>query len=344
MQRLLTHSARRLSTTSSSSSLAALVAAGKPSDIALLAPQQGIAWTYEEFDNKARKLAGGLEDLGYDKGSVVISDVPNTAENLLLQTAFAHIGASIATLPKSQEAFNKLVSEYDVRGVICVDGTSEIATAIPRAILRRGVVSSRPVMPTIHIDVASGERSAGGSVPFEELYTHAPPRGDPPLATDDMMLGNFGGAALSHGQAFAMGTDAASKLSLTSSDRVCCSVTLMHAFGIGSAVTSALSVGGAVVLPAVGGIRGCGNPSQRASVTMEVLASTGATVLFGDTHTLKAMAAEEGSAPATKLRTGVVKIGSGATFLDGVTEAPQKDGNPLKLEWQGVKFVAIGKA
>ena len=109
---------------------------------------------------------------------MVISDVPNTAENLLLQTAFAHIGASIATLPKSQEAFNKLKSRNMMsRGVICVDGTSEIATAIPRAILRRGVVSSRPVMPTIHIDVASGERSAGGSVPFEELYTHAPPRG-----------------------------------------------------------------------------------------------------------------------------------------------------------------------
>ena len=206
-------------------------------------------------------------------------------------------------------------------------------------------------MPTIHIDVASGERSAGGSVPFEELYTHAPPRGDPPLATDDMMLGNFGGAALSHGQAFAMGTDAASKLSLTSSDRVCCSVTLMHAFGIGSAVTSALSAGGAVVLPAVGGIRGCGNPSQRASVTMEVLAATEATALFGDTHTLKAMAAAEAegggaAAKASKLRTGVIKIGSGATFLDGVTEAPAgKDGKgALKLEWNGVPFVAIGKA
>ena len=46
------------------------------------------------------------------------------------------------------------------------------------------------------------------------------------------------------------------------------------------------------------------------------------------------------------LRTGVVKIGSGSTFLDGVTEVPPgpKGGDPLPLEYAGVALRAMGKA
>ena len=71
---------RRSLVSSSASSVAAVVAASKPSSLALLAPQQDISWTYEELDLKARCLASGLEDLGYTRGSVAISDVPNVAE------------------------------------------------------------------------------------------------------------------------------------------------------------------------------------------------------------------------------------------------------------------------
>ena len=95
----------------------------------------------------------------------------------------------------------------------------------------------------------------------------------------------------------------------------------------------------------MGGIRGCGDPKQRASVTAEVLASTSATVLFGDTHTLRAMRAQAAPTAPLALRTGVVKIGSGSTFLVGVTEAPSGKGtDALPLEFAGVSFHAFGKA
>ena len=70
-------STRLLSTSTTPSSLAAAVAssaATRPSSIALLAPQQGISWTFAELDEKARCLASGLEDLGYKPGAVAISD------------------------------------------------------------------------------------------------------------------------------------------------------------------------------------------------------------------------------------------------------------------------------
>ena len=190
-----------------------------------------------------------------------------------------------------------------------------------------------------------------------------------PILTTSL-LGIYGGAPLSQSAALGLGSELAAKLEVTAADRICCSVTLMHAFGIGSACGAALGSGATLVLPAgscthtkpplplhhhahthhsrtaVGGIRGCGNPTQRAEVTLEVLASTQATVLVGDTHTLRAMA-ELGQAPPAglELRTGVIKIGSGSTFLDDVREAPPgpKGGAPLPLEYAGVSLHAIGK-
>jgi len=101
--------------------------------------------------------------------------------------------------------------------------------------------------------------------------------------------------------------------------------------------------GGAVVLPAVGGIRGCGDPQQRADVTLSVLEASRATQLFADTHTLRAMPPADGR-DLSALRTGVVKIGSGSDFLEGVHEAPTKGGEPLELSFAGVRLVAMGKA
>ena len=313
------------------SSLAALVgSATRPSGLALLAPQQDVSWTYEELDHKARKLACGLEDLGYERGSVAISDLPNTAENLLLQCALSHLGATIATPPKDDGSLAKLMEAHNVRGVICVDGAAPPCQ-----------VQSHRALPTVHLEALG--RPAGGSVPFDELIVHCPPRGAPPAAHGGTLLGIYGGAALTQAAALSLGAAAAERLELSESDRVCCSVTLMHAFGIASSICSALTAGGAVVLPAVGGIKGCGNPAQRAEVTLAVLAATEASVLFGDTHTLRAMAAET-TATLPALRTGVIKIGSGNDFLDGVTEAPGgKDRAPLPLAYDGVKLWAFGK-
>ena len=64
--------------------------------------------------------------------------------------------------------------------------------------------------------------------------------------------------------------------------------------------------------------------------------------MFGDTHTVKAMSDLDQS-PLPTLRTGVCKIGSGSDFLDGITAAPQKNADPLPLQFAGVPFLAMGK-
>ncbi|CAE7811960.1 cry [Symbiodinium sp. CCMP2456] len=140
-----------------------------------------------------------------------------------------------------------------------------------------------------------------------------------------------------------MGTAAQQRLSITDVDRVLVSITLCHAFGIGSAVASAWLSGAAVVLPGASGIRGCGSPSQRAEATLAALASQRCSLLFADVHTLKALP-DPGDKDLAALRGGVCKVGSGADFLEDVKEAKIGPSGELKpLQYAGVPLIALGK-
>ena len=72
-----------------------------------------------------------------------------------------------------------------------------------------------------------------------------------------------------------------------------------------------------------------------------MLQGTGATLLFADTHTLRALPPHSGAGLA--LRSGVCKVGSGTDFLHGVESVPSKDGPPLRLAYAGVSLLAMGK-
>ena len=80
--------------------------------------------------------------------------------------------------------------------------------------------------------------------------------------------------------ALEQGEAAAEELIIVEQDKVCISVTLCHPFGIGSGVCSTMMRGAAIVLPAVGGIEGCGVPSERAAATFDVLENEKCTLLF----------------------------------------------------------------
>jgi hypothetical protein len=149
---------------------------------------------------------------------------------------------------------------------------------------------------------------------------------DSSLDTDDdeqaseRAVGYFNSSKpLTHGSALLLGQDMKRHFNMTQDDRVCVSIMLYHAFGIGSACSSALLSGAAIVLPAVGGLRGCGVPSQRAQVTLNTLVSEKCTLLFTDTHTLKALHDDSESlntAELTTLRGGICKTGSGSDILE----------------------------
>jgi len=290
--------ARSLCSIKQSLSYPDLIRHASPERLALIAPQQGIEWSYGDLDLRVRSLARGLAECGVGARDVAIADVPNIAENLLLQLALGHLGASVATV-KDAEALAKL-EKGDRRVALAVCATAESF-----------IGSATLPLPPLLLSPEKGPLDR--SLLFDDVASGPPSQFDSASKPSDL-LAIFGGAQLSHATALALGADAAAQLAITTADRACVSITLCHAFGIGSAVGGALVAEAAVVLPAVGGIRGCGEPKQRAAVTLEVLEAAAATLLFADTHTLRALPEPEGR--ALVLRGGVVKTGSGSAFLD----------------------------
>eukprot|EP00928_Gymnodinium_smaydae_P041429 TRINITY_DN28039_c0_g1_i1.p1 TRINITY_DN28039_c0_g1~~TRINITY_DN28039_c0_g1_i1.p1 ORF type:complete len:354 (+),score=53.54 TRINITY_DN28039_c0_g1_i1:36-1064(+) len=314
------------------SSLASLVhghAATAPSSFALVAPQQGVAWSYEQLSQRSSVAAGVLSKLGYSRGDVIVTDLPNSVENLVLQVACSHLGVAVATA-KDANALKDLSNAARVRGAV---------TYVPEGaagagwLLDAGLPIATSLLPQLNASLG----------PLGDGDVSAAPA--PVDADGSAALGYWSSTKpLTNKEAIdTMGADAKAKLAITSQDRVLVSITLCHAFGIGSAVGCAFLSGAAVVLPGASGIRGCGSPSQRAHVTLNTLVSERCSVLFSDIHTLKALP-PAGDADLTALRTGVCKVGSGATFLDDVKEAAiGPNGEMRPLEYAGVTFVAIGK-
>ena len=160
---------------------------------ALLSPQQSISWSYGDLDLRIRKLAGGLREVGVKTGSVIVSDIPNVAENLLLQLALSHLGASVATI-KDASALAQLQSKHTVVGAVPKDADSWLT-------------STEFFLPPI---LLSGNPS---SLPRALAFTSV---ADAPADNKDStaesqsqgILGIYGGAELTHASSIALGNKA----------------------------------------------------------------------------------------------------------------------------------------
>lgn len=313
------------------SSLASLVhkqAAVAADTVALAAPKQGVSWTYGELSQRTVRVSAALAHLGYSRGDVLVTDLPNSAENLLLQVAASHLGVAVATV-KDAAALAALGEVVSVRG------------AVSHSAAATGVLTEAGLpLPAAVVNELDGSLTAVTSAaPADAPIPAAVP------ADDSLALGYWSSTApLTNGEALTqMGADAKSQLNMGPKDKVLVSITLCHAFGIGSAVGSSLLAGATIVLPGASGIRGCGSPSQRAHVTLEVLEAQRCSLLFADVHTLKALP-DAGSADLSALRGGACKIGSGADFLHDITEAKLgRDGEMRPIEYAGVRLTAVGK-
>eukprot|EP00913_Durusdinium_trenchii_P021187 g19905.t1 len=312
------------------SSLASLVwsqAAQEGSKLAVAAPQQGVSWSFTELEQRAGRIAGGLAKHGVTRGSTVVTDLPNSADNLLLQVSCSSGEASFRADDEGQLA--ELQKVTDLKLAV----THRSGDAV-NAALAKYQLPAKPVV------VEDGWHSETWSPDFDldgELaplvQSEVPERVS--VAGDDTLLGYWSSTkALTIREAIEeMGAAAKERLAITAADRVLVSITLCHAFGIGSAVTG-------LVLPGASGIRGCGSPSQRAEATLAAMVSHKCSLLFADIHTLKALPTPSGQ---LQLRGGVCKVGSGAEFLDLREAKLGPNGEMRPLEYAGVPLVAIGK-
>jgi len=291
-----------------SASLAAAVLRQDSSRIAVVAPLQGIRWTYGDLSNRAGRLAGALAARGFRQGDVIATDLPSVPENLVLQLAASHLGAATLSL-KSAKDLPSFREQLAVRCSVVSDAESFLASE----------------------KFELGGYSVGSVDGFDSFQEATESSGIdvPTVVPDPGALGYYNSSkAVTNSQALEVGSAAAEKLSMEMGDVVLVSITFNHLFGIGSALSGALQSGAAVVVPDASGVVGCGVPAQRAQVTAQCLEEQGCTILFADTHTLKALPPKD-SLPA--FRGGVCKVGSGTTFLEDT------------VEYAGVKLFTIGK-
>ena len=271
-------------------------------------------YSYDDFRDKTNRMAGFLRLYGYEENDVMISDMPNVAENLILQIACNRIGVTYATA-KGLEGMAKL---NKVKGSVCASGTGFLAETN----LSLPYLSGEFLLDLIHGTSGSSNNSLFGLDEFDLEDNEQDDRssedsentfGLPPHAFYNNTT------PFTNQEALEMGAEAAWETAMIEEDVVCVAITLCHGFGMGSAVCSTLQEGATLVLPSVGGIRGCGVPSKRAEATLSVLESEQCTLLFADKHTIKAMPDEPSLSPGRlSLKGGVCKIASGSQYLDEI--------------------------
>jgi hypothetical protein len=280
-------------------------------------------YSYSDFRDKTNRLAGFLKIYGYERNDVMISDLPNVAENLMMQIACNRIGVAYATA-KGLDGMAKLTK---VKGSISASGTGFLAETN----LTLPCLSGDFLLDLIHGTGGSRNNSLFGLEEFG-LEDNEQDDGYSDNSEDTGVLPPHAyynsTKPFTNQEALEMGTDAAWETAMIEEDVVCIAITLCHAFGMGSGVCSTIKEGATLVLPSVGGIRGCGVPSKRAESTLKVLESEKCTLLFADKHTLKAFD-DEGSLDPHRLslRGGVCKVGSGSQYLE---ETVQCGGATLK--------------
>ena len=272
---------------------------------------------------------------GFSRGDWLVADVPNVTQHLLLQLACSRLGVAFATC-KDAAALSAVADR--VQGVVAGSTSSYLHAALAaKTTALKGTFAA-----TLDHDDQTQGTASGAWQSLDSLAIDGdalPDRERLPELRFDVPLAFYGAtgtnaAALTNGGALTLGAAAATALEMTAADSVCVSVTLGHAFGVGTACAAAFLSGAAVVLPAVGGTRGCGVPSQRAAATATTLRDHQCSLLIADTHTLEALnQLTPPSAPLPRLRGGICKTGSGSDFLD---QAPP-------LQYAGARLLVMGK-
>lgn len=286
-----------------------------PTRRALVSPFQSQSFTYEELRQTSDSLAGFLQLYGFERKDLLISDLPNTTENVLLQLACNRLGVHFGTAKNLEQ----MAQFPRVKGAVVATPSGFLAdTNLPLPYL-----SGDFLVELLH----GGGKSMGMSLAdFRLEHENQEAQEDAAEATHAYY--NSTSNPFTNQKALQHGAEAAEELIVVEQDVICISITLCHAFGMGSAVGSALHRGACMVLPAVGGIQGCGVPSERAAATFEVLEAEKCTLLFADTHTLKAL---PDNPERLNLRGGVCKTGSGSDWLDETTT------------YGGIKLRTMGK-
>jgi fatty-acyl-CoA synthase len=239
---------------------------------AFIFSEQGVRWSWFDFQKQVDDMAGGLLALGLKAGDRVGIWSPNRSEWVVTQFATAQIGVILVNvnpayrLSELEYALNKvqvkaliLAEKFKTSDYIGMVQTlaPELETSEPGRIHAQR-------LPHLRWVIRMGRQKTPGMFNYEDLLSWGGPAQKarlPELAAvlnpDDAIniqftsgtTGNPKGATLSHNNILNNALCVAQAMKLTEQDRLCVPVPLYHCFGMVLSVLACVSVGASMVFP-----------------------------------------------------------------------------------------------
>ena len=250
-------------------------AAQFPDNDAAVFPQSGLRWTYADFAREVDRLAGGLLQLGVQKGDRVGIWSPNRPEWLLTQFATARIGAILVCVNPAYRTFEL---EYALNNVGCstlitaqsfksshyiamlMDLAPELAATSP------GELQSDR-LPHLRRVIALGDHIPAGMIGFaqvmalgDKVSSAALDAVTETLSPDDPIniqftsgtTGSPKGACLTHHNIVNNAKHTTDTMHFTDQDRLCIPVPFYHCFGMVMGTLGCVTKGATMVIPGEG--------------------------------------------------------------------------------------------
>ena len=266
-----------------------------PDQDALIVRHQNIRWTYREYHQQVNRLAGGLMELGIERGDRVAIWATNCAEWCLAQFATAKIGAILVCINPAYRVFeleyalNKVSCKAVITGVafktsnyigMLQELAPELDTCAPGAL-------ASDKLPHVSTVIRMGNDNTAGMFNFEDVCR----MGDSvsadrlaerasPLHPDDPIniqftsgtTGSPKGATLTHHNILNNAHTTALGMAFTEQDRLCIPVPLYHCFGMVLGTLVCVTSGATAVFP---------SESFEPVPTLEAIAAERCTALHG---------------------------------------------------------------
>jgi fatty-acyl-CoA synthase len=225
-----------------------------PDRPAVVFREQGVRWSWKEFDAEVRALAAGLAALGLAKGDRVGIWSPNRFEWLVTQFATARLGVILVNVNPSYR-LSELSYALKASGCRAVISAEKLKTSNYLEMLQK----VRPDLPALEFVIRIGRERTPGMLNYDDVAERGrgAPQDAPALDCHEPIniqftsgtTGNPKGATLTHHNIVNNARYIAKAMRFSEQDSLCIPVPLYHCFGMVLAVLACVSTGAAMVFP-----------------------------------------------------------------------------------------------
>lgn len=257
--------------------------------------EQSIRWSYREFDAAVDALAGGLDELGFQKGERIGIWAPNCYEWLLTQFATARLGVILVNINPAYRVYELeyALNKVGCKGLILAPSFKTSNYAQMLCILAPELQNAKPGelkaerLPALTTVIFMGPEVPSGMLGFEAVMEagkavsatqlnaiSATLHPDDPINIQ-FTSGTTGlpkGACLSHRNIVNNARFVMEGMRFSEEDRLCLPVPFYHCFGMVMGTLGCVTKGASMIVPA---------PGFDALQTMRALADEKCTAMYG---------------------------------------------------------------